>query len=149
MAVCLINLAGLPFPPGGFLAKVFIFGSGLQMQAINGFNYGWVLVGLALLTSIPAVYYYSNVCIKMIVEEPSERVREMAEARPFFDSPQWMPMFALGLCVLFIGCAGTFGADSLMELSNFRSDRSQRKVRRQLRLAGLRTSRILPRQVLK
>jgi NAD(P)H-quinone oxidoreductase subunit 2 len=117
MAVCLINLAGLPFPPAGFLAKVFIFGAGLQMQAINGFNYGWVLVGLALLTSIPAVYYYSNVCIKMIVEEPSERVREMGEARPFFDSPQWMPMFALGLCVLFIGCAGTFGADSLMELS--------------------------------
>jgi NAD(P)H-quinone oxidoreductase subunit 2 len=118
MAVCLINLAGLPFPPAGFLAKVFIFGAGLQMPVMmGGINVGWVLVGLALATSIPAVYYYTRVCIKMIVEEPSERVQEMPDARPFFDSPQWMPMFALGLCLVFIGAAGTFAAEPLMNLA--------------------------------
>jgi NAD(P)H-quinone oxidoreductase subunit 2 len=119
LAICLLNLAGLPIPPAGFFAKIFIFGAGLDMQTmVGGINIGWTLVGIALLTTIPGIYYYTRVCIKMIVEEPSERVQEMAAERPFFDSPQWMPMFALGICLVFIIAAGTFGTDSLVKAAN-------------------------------
>jgi NAD(P)H-quinone oxidoreductase subunit 2 len=70
LAVCLLNLAGLPVPPAGFLAKVFIFWSGFQM--FNALGY-W-MVGAALLTSIPAVFYYTRVVIMMAVKEPSPTV---------------------------------------------------------------------------
>lgn len=116
LTVCLLNLAGLPLPPAGFFAKIFIFGAGLQMPILIGnINVGWTLVAIGLLTSIPSIYYYTRVAIKMIVDEPSERVQALPAERPFFDSPQWMPMFALGLCLLFIGAAGTIGADPLMQ----------------------------------
>jgi NAD(P)H-quinone oxidoreductase subunit 2 len=118
LSLCLINLAGLPIPPAGFFAKIFIFGAGLQVPVMIGtINVGWVLVAIALLTSIPGIYYYTRVCIKMIVEEPSVRVQELQPERPFFDSPQYMPMFALGLCVAFIVAAGTFAAEPLMKAS--------------------------------
>lgn len=118
LAVCMLNLAGLPFPPAGFFAKIFVFGAGLQIPVMIGnFNVGWTLVGVALLTSIPSIYYYTRVCIKMIVDEPSERVAALPSERPFFDSPQWMPMFALGLCLAFIAAAGTIAADPLMQAS--------------------------------
>jgi NAD(P)H-quinone oxidoreductase subunit 2 len=117
IAVCLLNLAGLPIPPAGFFAKVFIFGAGLQIPQIGNVNVGWILVAIALLTSIPAIYYYTRVCIKMIVREPSQAVEALAPERPFFDSPQFMPIFALGLCVVFITYAGTFGADQLMTIA--------------------------------
>lgn len=70
LAICLLNLAGLPVPPAGFLAKVFIFWAAFQMYNPLGY---W-LVGAALLTSIPAVYYYTRVAIMMVVREPSATV---------------------------------------------------------------------------
>lgn len=76
VAVCLLNLAGLPVPPAGFLAKVFIFWSGFQMYNALGY---W-MVGAALLTSIPAVYYYTRVAIMMFVKEPSPTVAALPAA---------------------------------------------------------------------
>ena len=120
ITVCLLNLAGLPLPPAGFFAKIFVFGAGLQIPMTFGnFNVGWMLVLVALATSIPAIYYYTKVCIKMIVREPSERVQAMGAERPFLDSPQSMPMMALAICVGFVVIAGTVGADAFMKMSRW------------------------------
>jgi NAD(P)H-quinone oxidoreductase subunit 2 len=118
MTLCLLNLAGLPLPPAGFFAKIFIFQAGLQIAPVANINLGWILVAVALLTSIPAIYYYTRVCVKMIVREPSDAVQAMPAERPFFDSPQSMPILALSICVAFISYAGTWGADQLMTLSH-------------------------------
>ena len=68
MTVCLLNLAGLPIPPAGFFAKVFVFTAGAQIaDPLFGLPIGWLLVIVALITSVPAVYYYSRVIIMMIV----------------------------------------------------------------------------------
>lgn len=118
MTVCLLNLAGLPIPPAGFFAKLFIFGAGIQMPLLVGtIPVGWVLVGVALATSIPAVYYYTRVAIKMIVADPSPKVQAMGETRPFFDSPQSMVFLALWLCIGVIFLTGTVVVDPVMSIS--------------------------------
>jgi NAD(P)H-quinone oxidoreductase subunit 2 len=98
MSVCLLNLAGLPVPPAGFFAKAFVFWSGMEMARTESLL-GWTLVAVALLTSVPAIYYYTRVVIKMIVREPSEKVQAMGEgpAKPLV---QFGPSCALILCVL-------------------------------------------------
>jgi NAD(P)H-quinone oxidoreductase subunit 2 len=95
LSICLLNLAGLPIPPAGFLAKAFVFWSGIQM----GSALGWALVVAALLTSVPAVYYYTRPIIKMIVREPSEAVKALGEDRPRMSDPQGAPILALAVCV--------------------------------------------------
>jgi NAD(P)H-quinone oxidoreductase subunit 2 len=118
LTICLLNLAGLPMPPAGFFAKVFVFGAGAQMtQMVGSVSVGWLLVGVALVTSIPAVFYYSRVAIKMIVREPSDKVAALPENRPFFDSPQEATISALAICVLVIFATGTFVVDPVMKLS--------------------------------
>ncbi len=118
MSVCLLNLAGLPIPPAGFFAKLFIFGAGIQMPLVLGTTpIGWILVSVALATSIPAVYYYTRVVIKMIVAEPSPKVLAMGEQRPFFDSPQSMVFLALWLCIGVIFLTGTVVVDPVMNIS--------------------------------
>ncbi len=132
-SICLLNLAGLPVPPAGFLAKLFIFKAGLgisesatladsanyvaQTTMWGSFPIGWVLVICALITSIPAIYYYSKVVIYMIVPEPSEKVAQLAEHRKFVGSPQEGPWAALWLCTIAITLAGTFLVNPLMNAS--------------------------------
>lgn len=95
MTVCLLNLAGLPVPPAGFLAKFFVFWSGLQIGGDYAFPLGPLLVGFGLITSIPAVFYYTRVAIKMIVKEPSSMVEALPERRlPLADS-QVGPILAM------------------------------------------------------
>jgi NAD(P)H-quinone oxidoreductase subunit 2 len=77
LAVCLLNLGGLPVPPAGFLAKVFVFWAGFQM----GTPIGYWLVAIALLTSVPALYYYTRVVIMMVVRDPSEKVATLPDDR--------------------------------------------------------------------
>jgi NAD(P)H-quinone oxidoreductase subunit 2 len=118
MSICLLNLAGLPIPPAGFFAKLFIFGAGIQMPlVVAGVPIGWLLVGVALATSIPAVYYYTRVVIKMVVAEPSAKVLAMGDQRPFFDSPQSMVFLALWLCIGVIFLTGTVAVNPIMSLS--------------------------------
>lgn len=95
LAVCLLNLAGLPLPPAGFFAKVFIFWSGVAMHSLLG----WLLVITALATSVPAIYYYTRVVVKMVVGEPSQPVAALEpERRRMADGQVW-PACALSLCV--------------------------------------------------
>jgi NAD(P)H-quinone oxidoreductase subunit 2 len=112
ISVCLLNLAGLPIPPAGFLAKLFIFWSAVQMHS----NLGWLLVGTALLTSVPAIFYYTRVVIKMIVREPSEAVEQMDESRPLMPDYQFYPIVALSCCVIGI-FACSFNPDPVFKLA--------------------------------
>jgi NAD(P)H-quinone oxidoreductase subunit 2 len=133
MSIALLNLAGLPIPPAGFFAKVFIFKAGLegnqfltdptaqnamlQHTALNNLNLGWWLVAVALVTSIPAIYYYCRVIIKMIVPEPSEKVAQLPASRAFVGSPQEGTWVALLACSVAIFAAGTFLVDPIVSVS--------------------------------
>jgi NAD(P)H-quinone oxidoreductase subunit 2 len=138
MTVALLNLAGLPIPPAGFFAKFFIFKAGLdvnpmltdptaqnamlQHTVFNNLNLGWWLVMVALVTSIPAVYYYCRVVIKMIVPEPSEKVAQLPATRTFVGSPQEGPWVALLACSIAIFAAGTFLVDPIIGVSRRAAD---------------------------
>lgn len=113
LTVFLLNLGGLPVPPAGFLAKFFVFWSGIQTNS----NLGYVLVAAGLITSIPAVFYYTRVAIKMIVAEPSARVAGLPERRLAIDDSQVGPVIALALTLFGIIAAGTYMVTPLMEFS--------------------------------
>ena len=118
LSICLFNLAGLPVPPAGFFAKIFIFTAGVNMPLyMGGFPVGNLLVGIGLLTSIPAIYYYSRVAIKMIVREPSELVSALPDRPRFVGSRQDGPHFALLVCVVAIFLAGTNYIDPIMSFA--------------------------------
>lgn len=121
MSLCLLNLAGLPIPPAGFFAKVFVFTAGAQLtQPFMGLPMGWVLVACALITSVPAIYYYSRVVIMMIVPEPSEKVANLPgpqQARPYVGSPQEFPGLALVASTLIVCASGLTFVQPLMDLS--------------------------------
>lgn len=121
MSLCLLNLAGLPIPPAGFFAKVFVFTAGAQLtQPFMGLPIGWVLVACALITSVPAIYYYSRVVIMMIVPEPSEKVANLPgpqQARPYVGSPQEFPGLALVASTLIVCASGLTLVQPLMDLS--------------------------------
>lgn len=65
MTVFLLSLAGIP-PLAGFLAKYYVFAAAIQSAGASP-DYTWLywLVGVALLTSVFALYYYAGV-IKMM-----------------------------------------------------------------------------------
>lgn len=113
MAICLFNLAGLPVPPAGFLAKFFVFWSGMQMFSAIG-N---VLVVVALLTSIPSIYYYSRVAIKMIVAEPCPQVAALSDRRRPLPDSQFGPIVALAISIAGLLAASSFMVTPLMEFS--------------------------------
>lgn len=112
LSICLLNLAGLPVPPAGFLAKLFIFNAGVQMQS----TLGWFLVIAALITSVPAIYYYSRVVIKMVVRDPSEKVLAMPDEPQAQQDPQLFPRLALIACVVGI-VLGSFSVNPIMSWS--------------------------------
>lgn len=118
MSVCLINLAGLPLPPAGFFAKVFVFMSGLSIPVSWGnIPLGAIVVGVALVTSVPAIYYYVRVVIKMIVRPPSEKVEDLLKEKAYIDSPQEAPALALAMCLVVIVATGTTFVDPVMKFS--------------------------------
>ena len=120
LSLCLINLAGLPIPPAGFLGKVLIFGAGLGITtSFNGISLGWVLVGVALLTSVPAVFYYTRVVIKMIVREPSAVVAALPERPEYLASPQEPITAVLAVSVFALFAVGTTAVSSVMHLSQW------------------------------
>lgn len=103
MTVCLLNLGGLPVPPAGFLAKFFVFWAGIQMFT----PLGNTLVIVGLLTSIPALFYYSRVAIKMIVAEPSPSVLALPERRRPLPDSQLGPVLAMAISLFGIIYAST------------------------------------------
>lgn len=118
LSICLLNLAGLPVPPAGFFAKLFIFWSGASIQQpVFGIPLGALLVGVALATSVPAIFYYTRVVIKMIVAAPSEKVEALPKEKAYIDSPQEAPALALAMCLVVIIATGTTAVDPVMKFS--------------------------------
>lgn len=118
ISICLLNLAGLPLPPAGFFAKVFVFWAGLANPlSAGGVPMGAILVGVALVTSIPAIYYYTRVVIKMVVREPSDRVLALGREKEYIDSPQEGPLLAMVICLAVIVATGTTFVDPVMKFS--------------------------------
>ncbi|OGI06736.1 MAG: hypothetical protein A3I68_08295 [Candidatus Melainabacteria bacterium RIFCSPLOWO2_02_FULL_35_15] len=70
--VCLFNLAGLPIPPAGFIAKFILFKS-----AFDAGHVGIFLGTIALITTILSVFYYSYIVKLMVVDKPSQAVLNM------------------------------------------------------------------------
>ena len=70
--ICLFNLAGLPIPPAGFIAKFILFKS-----AFNAGNIGIFLGSIALITTILSVFYYLYIVKLMVVDKPSQAVLNM------------------------------------------------------------------------
>lgn len=76
MSLCLINLAGLPFIPAGFIAKFYLFSSAFASGlSFNGINLGLVLTTVGLVGSAVALYYYLYLVKIIIVDEPSTVVK--------------------------------------------------------------------------
>lgn len=112
IAICLLNLAGLPVPPAGFIAKMFIFWAGFQMYNTLGY---W-LVGAALLTSVPAIFYYTRVAIMMIVKDPSPVVAALPPHERTVPYSQRGTVLALALSIAGI-VLGTIMVNPLMSFS--------------------------------
>ncbi|RKX24183.1 MAG: NADH-quinone oxidoreductase subunit N [Candidatus Zixiibacteriota bacterium] len=93
-AVFLLSLAGIP-PLAGFMAKFYIFAAGIQAaQHDPGLYWMYWLVGIALLTTVFAIYYYANIIKQMyFAKEPSPH-------KVTYNFP--------ALTVLLIGLAGLF-----------------------------------------
>ena len=70
--ICLFNLAGLPIPPAGFIAKFILFKS-----AFDAGHIGIFLGTIALITTILSVFYYSYIVKLMVVNKPSQAVLNM------------------------------------------------------------------------
>ena len=71
-SICLFNLAGLPIPPAGFIAKFILFKAGFEAG-----YYGILISSIALATTILSVYYYLYIAKIMIVDQPSNAVLNM------------------------------------------------------------------------
>ena len=94
LAVFMLSLAGIP-PLAGFLAKFYVFAAAIKMAG-NGESYSWLywLVGIGLLTSVFALYYYANV-IKTMYFSADE-------------SPYKLRFTPPALTVIMIGLVGVF-----------------------------------------
>lgn len=69
LSICLFNLAGLPVPPSGFIAKFMLIKASFESGLLG------IFVGfIALLTTIISIYYYSYIAKIMIVDKPSKAV---------------------------------------------------------------------------
>ena len=94
MSVFLLSLAGIP-PLGGFLAKYYVFAAAIK-QAAMGPDYQWLywLVGIGLLTSVFALYYYANIMKQMFFSKE--------------DSPYKLGFATPGTLVVVLSLLGVF-----------------------------------------
>lgn len=84
-SLCLINLAGLPFIPAGFIAKFYLFSSAYASgTSIAGLELGQILAVVGLLGSLVGLYYYLYLVKIMVVDEPSTAVKQLEEVDSSF-----------------------------------------------------------------
>ncbi|MCP4684599.1 MAG: NADH-quinone oxidoreductase subunit N [bacterium] len=92
MTIFLLSLTGIP-PLAGFFGKFYVFAAAIKM-AETGSGLTWIywLVGVGLVTSVFALYYYANVMRTMYFVET--------------DSPLKVTMSPMAVAVIVIGVVG-------------------------------------------
>ena len=110
-SLCLINLAGLPFIPAGFIAKFFLFSSAFS----SGLAYGKFLAILGLIGSLIALYYYLYLVKIMVVDPVSTSVKQLPEK----DSCEGFGLvkIAIFISVVLMFGFGTFGMGLIRDLT--------------------------------
>lgn len=95
MSIFLLSLAGIP-PLGGFLAKYYVFAAALKQagNATMGNEWLYYVVGVGLITSVFALYYYANIIKKMYFASD--------------ESPYRLGLSNAGVMVVIIGLIGVF-----------------------------------------
>jgi NAD(P)H-quinone oxidoreductase subunit 2 len=85
-SLCLINLAGLPFIPAGFIAKFYLFSSAYSSTGLTvlGIELGQILAVVGLLGSLVGLYYYLYLVKIMVVDEPSTVVKQLEDTDSSF-----------------------------------------------------------------
>lgn len=65
LTIFLLSLIGIP-PLAGFMSKYYVFAAAIDMAGASS-SYSWIywLVGVGLVTSVVALYYYANVIKQM------------------------------------------------------------------------------------
>lgn len=107
-SLCLINLAGLPFIPAGFIAKFYLFSSAY----VSGLSFGDLPVGVllaivGLIGSLIGLFYYLYLVKIMVVDPPSTLVKQMEDK----DSGCSLTRFALTISVFLMAGFGIFGME--------------------------------------
>lgn len=94
LSVFLLSLAGIP-PLAGFFGKYFVFAAAIKLAGASP-DYHWLywIVGIGLLTSVFALYYYAYIIKTMYFGTGQEAIR------PEFSIP--------GMAVVVIGLLGVF-----------------------------------------
>lgn len=110
-SVCLFNLAGLPIPPAGFIAKFILFKTSFEAGFI-----GIVLGSIALVTTILSLYYYSYIAKIMIVDSPSKAVLNMGNNKEALGKSKELNLaISVAVCAVFIV---TIFSNPLLKLTN-------------------------------
>ena len=96
LLLCLLSLTGIP-PTAGFLAKLYIFNSGIQ----TGLDWMVWLVAIAVLNSAVSAFYYLRWARTMVLDEPPD-------AAPFRATAPVQGLLGLAAAgVLFFGLVPT------------------------------------------
>lgn len=94
MSIFLLSLAGIP-PLGGFLAKYYVFAAAIDKAGSSmGNEWLYYVVGVGLITSVFALYYYANI-IRMMYFAADQ-------------SPYRLGLSNAGVMVVIIGLVGVF-----------------------------------------
>lgn len=109
LSIFLMSLIGIP-PLGGFMAKYKVFAAAVS-QATTDSTYNWLywLVGVGLLTSVFALFYYANVIKQMYFSKE--------------ESPYKIDYNAPAFTVLVIGLVGVFLVGLIPDFFLFYTDK--------------------------
>lgn len=110
-SLCLINLAGLPFIPAGFIAKFFLFSAAFN----SDLAYGKLLAIIGLIGSVVALAYYLYLVKIMVVDPESNLIKQLPEKETErFSAIKFSAAFAVILMTGF----GIFGMEYLYKVSS-------------------------------